>query len=219
MPEIDLMRNYPKTDRANLLRVREEVTEEDRVIAKKFGKEYFDGPRRLGLGGYRYDPKYFVKVVQDFIHYYKLEPNSRILDVGCGKGFMMKDFQDALPLGEIHGIDISEYCYENAIPEVKGNMKIASCDNLPYPDHYFDLVISIATIHNLNKEGVKKSITEMMRVGKEKFYIKVNGYKNEVEKHSLERWNLVANTILHVDEWNLLFNEIGFTGDYSFFST
>ena len=123
MPEIDLMRNYPVTDRTDLLNIREEVTREDRIIAKKFGKDYFDGPRRLGLGGYYYHPKYFTNVVQDFINYYNLKPNAKILDVGCGKGFMMKDFKDALPNAEICGIDISEYCFENAMLEVKDKIK------------------------------------------------------------------------------------------------
>jgi SAM-dependent methyltransferase len=219
MPEIDLMRNYPVTDRSDLLNIREEVTREDRIIAKKFGKDYFDGPRRLGLGGYYYHPKYFTNVVQDFINYYKLKPNAKILDVGCGKGFMMKDFKDALPNAEICGIDISEYCFENAMLEVKDKIKVGSCDDLPYPDNYFDLVVSIATIHNLDKEGVKRSLKEILRVGTGKYYIKVNGYKTESERIKLERWNLVANTILPINEWHLLFKEIDYVGDYSFFST
>lgn len=219
MPEIDLMQNYPKSNRANLLSIRELVTPEERIIAQQFGKDYFDGPRRLGLGGYKYDPKYFVKVVQDFINYYKLSKDSKILDVGCGKGFMIKDFKDALPESEVHGIDISEYCFENALLEVKDFIKIGSCDNLPYPDKYFDLVIAIATIHNLDEEGVKKSISEIMRVGKGKFFIKVNGYRNIKEKSELEKWNLVAKTILSVDEWLTIFDELGYSGDYSFFTT
>jgi SAM-dependent methyltransferase len=219
MPEIDLMRNYPKTDRSHLLSSREEVTDEERKIAKKFGQEYFDSDRRLGLGGYYYNPKYFAEVVKDFIDHYGLKPNSKILDVGCGKGFMMKDFQDALPLSEVHGLDISEYCFENAMPEVKKYIKVGSCDDLPYPDKYFDLVISIATIHNLELVGVKKSLSEMMRVGNKHFYIKVNGYRDSIERDRLERWNLVAQTILHVDEWKSIFSEVGYLGDYSFFST
>jgi len=219
MPEIDLMQNYPKSNRANLLSIRELVTQEERIIAQQFGKDYFDGPRRLGLGGYNYDPKYFVKVVWDFINYYELNKDSKILDVGCGKGFMIKDFKDALPESEVHGIDISEYCFENAMPEVKDFIKIGSCDNLPYPDKYFDLVIAIATIHNLDEEGVKKSISEIMRVGKGKFFIKVNGYRNIKEKSELEKWNLVAKTILSVDEWLTIFDELGYPGDYSFFTT
>jgi len=219
MAEIDMMRSYPITDRSDLLNVREEVTSEDRLIAKKFGKEYFDGPRRLGLGGYYYNPKYFTNVVRDFIEQYKLKPDAKILDVGCGKGFMMKDFKDALPGAEIHGLDISEYCYENAMVEVKDNIKIGSCDDLPYPNNYFDLVVSIATIHNLDKEGVKNSLLEMMRVGTGNYYIKVNGYRNDSERYKLERWNLVANTILPVSEWETLFDEVSYNGDYSFFST
>jgi SAM-dependent methyltransferase len=219
MSEIDLMKNYPATDRSTLLDMREVVTNEDRIIAKKFGKDYFDGPRRLGLGGYYYDPKYFTNVVQDFINYYQLKPSAKILDVGCGKGFMMKDFKDALPNANIHGIDISEYCYENAMMDVKDRIKVGSCDDLPYPDDYFDLVVSIATIHNLDKEGVKRSLKEIVRVGTGKYYVKVNGYKTETEKINLERWNLVANTILPIREWQSLFKEVGYDGDYSFFST
>ena len=219
MPEIDLMRSYPKTDRTNMLNMREAVTSQDRLIAKKFGREYFDGPRRLGLGGYYYHPKYFTGVVKDFIEHYKLKENAKILDIGCGKGFMMKDFKDALPNAEVHGIDISRYCYENAMQEVKENIKIGSCDDLPFEDNAFDLVISIATIHNLDKAGVKKSLREIMRVGNKHHFIKINGYRTSLERDNLERWNLVANTILPVKEWEELFKEVNYTGDYSFFST
>ena len=103
--------------------------------------------------------------------------------------------------------------------EVKDKIKVGSCDDLPYPDNYFDLVVSIATIHNLDKEGVKRSLKEILRVGTGKYYIKVNGYKTESERIKLERWNLVANTILPINQWHLLFEEIGYVGDYSFFST
>ncbi len=219
MPEIDLMRNYPIQDRRDLLGIRELVTPEERLVAQQFGREYFDGPRKLGLGGYYYNPKFFTQVVQDFIKYYELGSSSRILDVGCGKGFMMKDFKDALPNSEVYGVDISQYCFENAMPEVKKFIKIGSCDDLPYPDNYFDLVVSIATIHNLDKDGVKKSISEIIRVGTGKYYIKVNGYRSPEEKSKLEQWNLVAKTILNVDEWLSIFDELGYSGDYSFFST
>ncbi|MBC70312.1 MAG: hypothetical protein CL492_15775 [Acinetobacter sp.] len=93
-----------------------------------------------------------------------------------------------------------------------------SCDNLPYPDNSFDLVIAIATIHNLELEGVKKSLKEIQRVTKKSAFIKVNGYKNESEKKDLFEWNLVAKTILHVDEWKRLFIETGYKGDYYWFT-
>jgi len=220
MPEVDLMKSYPKTDRSSLIGIRSKVSEADRVIAQEFGKEYFDGPRHLGLGGYEYNSKYFKPVVRDMIEFYNLQPNSDVLDVGCGKGFMMKDFMEALPEAEVHGIDISRYCFDNSLPEVKKNFTLGSCDSLPYPDNSFDLVVSIATIHNLDLNGVKKSLREIVRVSRgNNYYIKVNGFRNNQERQNLFDWNLVAKTILSVEQWEQLFEETGYQGEYSFFST
>lgn len=218
MAEIDLMARYPKSKRDDLLSTRAEVNEEDRRIAQKFGKEYFDGPRRLGLGGYAYNPKYFTPVVEDMIRHYGLTNNSRVLDVGCAKGFMLHDFKVALPGMTVAGIDISDYCLENAMESVKPFLRKASCDALPYPDKSFDLVIAIATIHNLDVEGVKQSLHEIMRVSTGAAFIKVNGYRTDAERDALHRWNLVAKTILPVDEWLALFAEVGYTGDYYWFT-
>lgn len=219
MPEVDLLRSYPKTKRQDLLETRENVSEADRKIAKQFGQDYFDGPRRLGLGGYFYHPKYFKQVVRDFADHYSLGSNCSILDVGSGKGFMLKDFRDLLPDSFLRGIDISQYCYDNCLPEIKDCLLIGSCDDLPFQDKEFDLVISIATIHNLDLEGVKRSLREIIRVSKGNSFIKVNGYKNEAEKNALFRWNLVAETILPINQWLEVFDEVGYRGDYSFFAT
>jgi SAM-dependent methyltransferase len=218
MAEIDLMDRYPKSNRDNLLVEREAVSEEDRRIAQQFGKEYFDGPRSLGLGGYYYNAKFFKPVVERMIDYYGLTPSSAILDVGCGKGFMLHDFCEALPGVKVAGIDISHYCIENAMPSVAPFIRKASCDELPYPDKSFDLVIAIATIHNLEAEDVKKSLREIMRVTRRHAFIKVNGYHTEEQREALHRWNLVAKTILHVDEWKNMFAEVEYNGDYFWFT-
>ena len=218
MAEIDLMDRYPKSKRDNLLEERAEVSEEERVIAQTFGKEYFDGPRRLGLGGYYYNPKFFKPVVERMIEYYGLTSESSVLDVGCAKGFMMHDFAEALPGIEVAGIDISDYCIENAMPSVAPFIRKASCDVLPYPDNSFDLVVAIATVHNLDLEGVKQSLREIMRVTRRHAFIKVNGYYTDEQRDDLHRWNLVAKTILHVDEWKRVFDEVGYTGDYYWFT-
>jgi SAM-dependent methyltransferase len=215
MPEVDLMRRYPKSRRKDLLELREEVTEEERAIARQFGWEYFDGPRRLGMGGYRYDPRFFKPVVEDMIEHYKLEDDCSILDVGCGKGFMVKDFREALPDATVVGIDISEYCLTHAVVD---DLYLGSCDDLPFGNNEFDLVVSIATIHNVDLVGTRKSLMEISRVGRGHSYIKVNGYRTEKERAALERWNLVAETILHVDQWLELFAKVGYVGDYSFFT-
>jgi 2-polyprenyl-3-methyl-5-hydroxy-6-metoxy-1,4-benzoquinol methylase len=219
MAEIELMKRYPTSPRKDLIQERLQVSEEDRKIAQQFGRDYFDGPRRLGLGGYTYNPKYFKPVVEDMIAHYGLKAGDSVLDIGSCKGFMLHDFLEALPGLKVAGIDISDYTLENTLPSVKAFCQKASCDQLPFPDKSFDLVISIATIHNLDYAGVKKSLQEIVRVSRKHAFIKVNGYRTEEERQALEGWNLVAKTILHVDEWRTLFKEVGYQGDYSFFNT
>jgi SAM-dependent methyltransferase len=218
MAEVDLMQRYPKAERKDIIDERIKVSDKDRIIAREFGREYFDGPRRLGLGGYTYNPKFFKPVVEDMIHYYSLTNESSILDIGCAKGFMLHDFKEALPDCTVSGIDISDYCLENSMSSVTKYCQKASCDKLPYPDNSFDLVIAIATIHNLDLQGVKQTLKEIERVSKKHAFIKINGYKTEQEQQELEEWNLVAKTILHVDEWKKIFEEIGYDGDYYWFT-
>ncbi|MTJ82581.1 MAG: class I SAM-dependent methyltransferase [Telmatospirillum sp.] len=218
MSEIDLMARYPKTKRKDIIEERVQASEADREIARRFDKAYFDGPRRLGLGGYHYNPKFFTPVVEDMISHYGLTGNSSVLDVGCAKGFMLHDFKIALPDITVAGIDISDYCLQNAMPDVAQFLRHASCDLLPFPDKSFDLVISIATIHNLDLEGVKRSLREIMRVSRKHAFIKVNGYHTDAERDALHRWNLVAKTILHVDEWQAIFTETQYLGDYYWFT-
>ena len=217
MTEIDLMRYYPKSKRSDLLVQRAAVSEADRAVARSFGREYFDGPRHLGLGGYNYDRRFFAPVVADMVDYYGLIGKCSVLDVGCAKGFMIKDFKDALPAAVLRGVDISAYCLLNSLPEVASLLSLGSCAELPFESKSFDLVVSIATIHNLDLAGVKQSLREIMRVSRRDCYIKVNGYRTEAERRALEEWNLVAKTILHVDRWHEVFAEVGYDGDYSFF--
>jgi SAM-dependent methyltransferase len=212
------MARYPKAERSDaLLAERASVTEEERALAREFGRDYFDGSRRHGLGGYRYDPKYWTLVVKDMAFYYGLNKRSSVLDVGCGKGFTLYDFKMLFPGMTVAGIDISDYCLHRPMVGMEPHMRKASCDAIPCADKSYDFVVSIATIHNLDIGGVRRSLREIMRVSKGHAFIKVNGYRNEEECDLLLKWNLVAKTILHVDEWRALFKQEGYTGDYSFF--
>lgn len=212
-----LMRKYPKTKRAEITSERVKVTQEDREKAQRFDEIYFDTERRFGYGGYHYNPRFFTEVVKEFIYYYDLKPGAKILDVGCGKGFMLHDFKLAMSSLEVAGIDVSEYALSKAMPDVAPFLKKACCSKLPYPDKSFDLVIAISSIHNLDLQGVRESLKEINRVSKGNAFIKVNGYKNLKERETLESWNLVAKTILRESEWEELFAEVGYTGDYDFF--
>ncbi|MBS0624646.1 MAG: class I SAM-dependent methyltransferase [Verrucomicrobia bacterium] len=214
--EVDLLINYPKAKR-NVLERGQTKTEEDRQIARQFGKDFFDGDRRHGYGGYNYHPRFWGPVVPTFQKFYNLTSESTILDVGCGKGFMLYDFSLAIPGINVKGIDVSKYAIENAYEPMKPYVSVADARNLPFKDKSFDLVISINTIHNLEKEELKKSLKEIQRVSKGNSFITVDAYRNDQEKELMFAWNLTAKTILSVDEWKDLFQEVGYTGDYFWF--
>lgn len=214
--EINLLRFYPQTKNRAMKRF--EVTEEDRTISRKFGKEYFDGERKHGYGGFSYHPRFWTETVKLFKEYYKLQENSQILDIGCGKGFMIKDFLTLLPKARIEGIDISDYAIEHAHPDVKDYVSIADATKLPYVNNQFDLVISINTIHNLDRNGCIKALQEIERVGKGNSFVMVDGWQNESERVALESWVLTAKTMMSKSDWISLFKEAGYSGDYWFWT-
>jgi SAM-dependent methyltransferase len=189
--------------------------EANRALAMQFGYEYFDGPREQGYGGYSYDGRWQA-VAKRLIEKYQLHAESTFLDVGCAKGFLMHDLQEACPGLKAYGLDISEYAKEKALPSVAGNITIGNCLSLPFPDNHFDCSVAINTIHNLDVDGCKQAIRELIRVTKHKsnIFIQVDAYCNEDEKSHFETWMLTAKTYLQPHEWEALFKETGYAGDY-----
>lgn len=214
--EIDLLINYPKTKR-NIEERAESKTEEDRLIARRFGKEFFDGERKHGYGGFNYHPRFWQPVIPTFQKKYQLTSKSKVLDIGAAKGFMLYDFMHIIPGIQVAGIDISPYAIENAKEEVRPFLKVANATLLPYEDNFFDLVIAINTLHNLEEKEFLIALKEMMRVSKKYAFLTVDAYRNEREKELMFGWNLTAKTILHVDEWKRLFNKANYKGDYYWF--
>lgn len=208
---------YPKETKINLIRnLRIVVSKYKRKKIQKFGKEYFDGKREHGYGGYYYNKKFFRNVVKEMIKHYKLNNKSKILDIGCAKGFMMYEFRYFLPKAEIYGLDISKYCKTNALPSEKKFIKVGSCHKLPYKNNYFDFVVSISTIHNLSKKKIPLALKEIERVKKGKSFIRIKGYKNNKEKKFIDDWNIVAKSNLSTSHWKKLFKENKYSGDYQF---
>ena len=214
--EIDLLKNYPKSNR-NLDKRLSEKSPEIVKIARQFGKEFFDGDRKFGYGGLRYDPKYWSNVVKDFVEYYNIKPDARILDVGCAKGYMLYDFKRQYPRLEIFGIDISKYAIENCHPEVKDFLKVGDAKNLEFQDNYFDLVISINTVHNLELNDCISSIKEISRVSKGNSFITVDAYNSDEEKERMFKWNLTAKTIMSTNDWKDTFKKISYNGNFYWF--
>jgi ubiquinone/menaquinone biosynthesis C-methylase UbiE len=214
--EIDLMRNYPRTKR-DIKQRGADKTDEDRKLARKFEKDFFDGDRRNGYGGFYYNSRFWQTVVPDFQEYYNLTKDSKILDIGCAKGFMLNDFSELIPGIEVQGIDISSYAIENCMPSIKDFVQVADARDLPFDDDSFDLVISVTTVHNFERQECIKALQEIERVSKKNAFITVDAYRNDLEKEAMFAWNLTAKTILHVDEWKELFDEANFSSDYYWF--
>ena len=214
--QINFWKHYPKSNRKNISSLRMNVSNKLKKKLQKFPKEYFDGKRAHGYGGYYYNKKYFRKIAKLIIKHYKLNNKSKILDIGCAKGFLMHDFKFFLPRAEIKGIDISNYCKKNALESVKKNIIVGDCQKLPFSSNYFDLVVSISTIHNCNINGIKKSIKEINRVSKKDAFLRIKAHTTLKHKKKIDERNIVAKSNLSRKEWLKLFKSLNYRGDYNF---
>lgn len=210
MPELDLLRSLPRAKR-NIEARQTAKTPELIALSRQYGRDYFDGPRDVGYGGYRYDGRW-VPVAKDIIAHYGLKAGDRVLDVGCGKGFLVKDL---LAQGiDAYGLDVSDYALWTCEPEVVGRLHLGSAERLPFPDHSFDVVLSINTLHNLQRPELRQALGEMIRLARKGCFLQVDSYRTPEEKALFESWVLTAYTYGYPDEWRAIFDEAGYGGDY-----
>ena len=186
------------------------------IEAKKYGENYWDGDRKFGYGGYKYIPGRWKPLAEKLIETYKLKPNSKILDVGCGKGFLLFEIKKIIPEIEVVGIDSSHYGLDNAHPDIKEFLFNHNAqDKLPFSDNEFDLVITVTTFHNLKLFELADALAEIERVAS-KGYLVVESYRQESELFNLQCWALTCESFFDDKEWQWLFNKFGYTGDYEF---
>jgi len=184
-------------------------------ISKQFGKDYFDGERQYGYGGYKYVGRW-RPFAEKLIDHYGLKTGDKVLDIGCAKGFLVHDFREALPGLEAVGLDISDYAIATAMPDVKPFLRVGTAAELPYPDHHFDLVVSVNTLHNLYLPDLFKSLREIERVGRRHKFIVLDSYRNEREKVNLMYWQLTCECFFTPAEWEWIFQQAGYSGDWDF---
>jgi len=214
MNQIDFIQKLHKgTARNYVQRVVEFDKAECAEVANKYGKDYWDGERQYGYGGYKYDGRWFP-LAKEIATHYGIKPGDKILDIGCGKGFLLHEFTRAVPGVEVAGLDISQYAIDNAKEEVKPFLRVGNATSLPYPGHAFDFVISITTFHNLYNYELRKALQEVERVGKEKKHIVIESYRNEREKANLLYWQLTCRSFYTPAEWEWFMKESGYTGDF-----
>lgn len=209
-----ITRQHTATRRDYVGRVLERDKAEAAEIACRFDKDYWDGDRSTGYGGYRYDGRW-RPVAEAMVRHYGLQPGASILDVGCGKGFLLYEFTQVLPGAKVAGIDVSAYAVENAKPEVRPSLRVGSATELPYGDRSFDFVVTINTLHNLYNYELDAALREVERVGRGAKHVIVEAYRNEREKANLLYWQLTCRAFHTPREWEWWFRQTGYTGDYS----
>lgn len=210
--EVNLLARLPQGKRNITARATAKTPE---IIAKsrEYGFDYFDGSRDLGYGGYRYDGRW-VPIAEDIVKHFGLKAGDRVLDVGCAKGFLVKDLMKACSGLEAFGIDVSKYALMHCEPEVIGRLQLGSADDLPFPDRSFAAVLCINTIHNLARADLIRGLKEIERLAPGRGFVQVDSYDNPKQKALFEEWVLTAKHHDYPQGWIALFKEAGYTGDY-----
>ncbi len=186
------------------------------IKAKEYESDYWDGDRRHGYGGYKYLAGRWKPVAEGLIKQYDLKPGSKVLDVGCGKGFLLHELQLLIPDLQLVGFDTSRHGLASVLPECKATFfRYRAQDAYPFGDKEFDLVISLGALHNLRLFELKTALGEIERVGKQG-YVMLESYRNELEQFNLQCWALTCESFFDTAEWIWLYRHFGYTGDYEF---
>ncbi|MDP6770852.1 MAG: class I SAM-dependent methyltransferase [Anaerolineales bacterium] len=184
--------------------------------AKEYESDYWDGDRRYGYGGYKYMAGWWKPVAEALIEKYKLTNGSSVLDVGCGKAFLLYELKLLLPNLRIEGFDISQHGLASAKEEIRNSLfSHRAQDPYPYDDNTFDLVISLGCFHNLRIFELETALAEVQRVGKQG-YVMLESYRNELEQFNLQCWALTCESFFDTKEWCWIYEHFGYTGDYEF---
>lgn len=216
MAYIDFIQQvHTSTKRDYIGRVTEADKAECAQVAKQFGYDFFDGERKYGYGGYKYDGRW-KPVAEEMVEHYQLQAGQRVLDIGCGKAHLLYELKKLIPGIEVVGLDVSEYAITHTLNEIQPFLMKGEAQNLPFEENSFDLVISLNTLHNLRVYDLKKAIQDIERISKGNSYIVVESFRNDREEVNMLYWQLTCASYYAVDEWEWLFKEWGYTGDYGF---
>lgn len=210
--EVNLLAGLPKPKR-NLAARTHAKTDEHIRIAREYGQMYFDGPREYGYGGYRYDGRW-IPVARDIVKHFGLKPGDRVLDVGCAKGFLVKDLLQVCPGLEVFGLDISEYALKHCEPEVVGRLHLGTGSRLPFPDNSFQCVISLNTIHNFDRAECITALREIERLAPGRGFVQPDSYRTPEQRAVFLDWVLTAKYHDYPDGWIATFKDAGYTGDW-----
>lgn len=215
MQEINWFGTLPTQCREDLLKIRKNISAQDRQKMLEYSEEYFDGQSAYGYGGYQYDGR-FATVVQRWIDHYHITKEAKILELGCAKGYILYEFFKQ-GITDLHGIDISDYAISNVPREIHDKCRVGSAHDLSmFADNSIDFVYSKDTLHNLTPTRVDQAIAEIARVSKGPGFLQINSYANDNQKMGLETWVITIKTIRSAAEWLAVYKKHNYQGDYHF---
>lgn len=200
-----------KIDRKKIFKKRSIIS---KIIASSEDEEYYDGDRKFGFGGYHYDGRW-IKLLPKIIKKYSITEKSRVLEIGCKKGFFLNDLKILVPKIKFYGIEDHNYPIKKAMKSVKKNIQNCKYYNLPFKNKSIDFLFGFSCIYKYNLFDLVNTLKEIQRVSK-KSLISVAAYETKKEKEVFEDWTLIGNILLHKNEWKTLFKKVGYKGDYYF---
>jgi SAM-dependent methyltransferase len=217
MARLDFIHDMHRgTKRDYRARVLEHDKAECAAVAKRFGRDYWDGDRKYGYGGYRYDGRW-RPVAEHLARHFQLRAGERLLDIGCGKGYLLYEFTQVVPGLQVYGLDISEYAIRHGKPELGGRLMVADAYRLPFRDASFDAVVTLGTLHNLAIERLLPAVREIRRVARgSRNYFMVESFRDEAERANLLYWQLTCESFFSPESWAWVLDQAGYRGDHGF---
>lgn len=215
MREFNLLEGYPQPTATR--KVGKNIrTIKNRIISGYRDKNFFDGDRNFGYGGFKYDGRW-QKVAKKIVDEYNLSLDSSFLQFNCEKGFLVNDVKSVLPKARVHGLETSDYALSTAMDNIKKNLKkVNNYYDLDIRDNSYDFIIAIGVVYTYSLSDAIKCLKEIERIGKGKSFITLASYTNEEDYWLFKDWTVIGTTILKKEEWIEVLNHANYTGDYFF---
>ena len=217
MKKISLFENYSKNINQRLLYRNARELISNKYIASLKGKDFYDGHRDQGMGGYKYD-KRWSNVAFKLVEFFKLDNNSKILLVNAAKGYLLYELKKILPKAEIYGLEESKYAISKSKKEIKKYMMFHEGYKISFKNNYFDFIFAPGYIYEFSLKDIIKSLQELKRVSlnKKNIYITLGSYFNMSSFNKMKHWSLLGTTILKENEWEYILKKLNYKGYYEF---
>ena len=213
MREFNLLNSYPVLKKRYVSENTRTI--KNRIIASYRDKNFYDGKRENGYGGFKYDGRWKI-IAKKIFEVYRLKNNAKVLQIGCDKGFLLQDIKEIFPKSKVRGVEVSDYAIKHTNKKISKFIKKNKFYDLPFKNNEFDFVIAIGPVYSLNLADAIKGLKEIKRVGKGKSFITLGSYESERDFKLFRYWTLLGSTILKKKEWIEVLKHTKYSGDYKF---